>query len=117
MSISENHKLIDCLIDCIKIFRYVSLANNKKLVPIPSDIFRSSTNLRILDLSQLTWRSLNPDQVRPKCKRKKPNIYKIAGAKPSSLSFDFKPKYENIKIIWLHNYKIMTFIFSHVVLI
>ena len=43
----------------------LSLSNNRKLSPLPAGIFSTNPGLTSLDLSNLGWTSLHPDQLPP----------------------------------------------------
>ena len=42
---------------------FLTLANSRRLAPVPPGLFQPTPGLRRLDLSQLAWNSLHPDQV------------------------------------------------------
>jgi Leucine-rich repeat (LRR) protein len=44
---------------------FLTLANSRRLAPVPAGMFHSTPGLRRLDLSGLSWTSLHPDQVPP----------------------------------------------------
>ena len=44
---------------------FLTLANSRRLAPVPAGLFLPTPGLKRLDLSQLPWTSLHPDQVPP----------------------------------------------------
>jgi len=55
-------------IDCHNL-SYLSLSSNRKLSPLPRDIFQTTPKLSVLDISNVLWTSLSPDQVPASAKK------------------------------------------------
>jgi len=49
-------------LDCNNL-SYLSLSSNRKLSPLPRDIFQTTPVLSVLDISNVLWTSLSPEQV------------------------------------------------------
>ena len=56
------------LLDCDNL-SYLSLSRNRKLSPLPRDIFQTTPVLSVLDISNVLWTSLSPEQVPASAKK------------------------------------------------
>merc|ERR1719308_618228 len=55
-------------LDCRNL-SYLSLSRNRKLAPLPPDIFQTTPQLSVLDISNVLWTSLTPEQVPASAKK------------------------------------------------
>ena len=55
-------------LDCRNL-SYLSLSSNRKLAPLPPDIFQTTPQLSVLDISNVLWTSLTPEQVPASAKK------------------------------------------------
>ena len=55
-------------LDCHNL-SYLSLSSNRKLSPLPRDIFQTTPVLSVLDISNVLWTSLSPEQVPASAKK------------------------------------------------
>jgi len=55
-------------LDCRNL-SYLSLSSNRKLAPLPPHIFQTTPRLSVLDISNVLWTSLSPEQVPASAKK------------------------------------------------